>query len=374
MDDRAELVRQTMKAVVWDGNKFPQGLTYGDFNIPDPPPGWVLVHNRSAGICGSDLHYLQGFAREEIPEGNLPAVLGHENAGVVVLAGEGVTAFNRGDRVVVEPLHGCIEFGGSCPMCLTGKYNLCLEGVAHVGLPFVRMLPGGFGDYSIVHASHLYLLPDSVSFEEASLVDILAVAVHAVDIGKPSLGQRVVVIGCGTIGLDLIQCLNLKGVEIIAIARYPFQAEMAHRLGASHSLILDRSVNPVKEVLRLTGGWGADQVYECVGGQGETLNQAIAMSRMGGSVVMVGEFYGLRPINLFSMMMKEVPILTSNAYSTFGTEREFQVALRLLSDKKVEHDSLITHRFSPENYQEAIKISYAKKENRLIKSIFVRHN
>ena len=364
----------TIKAVVWDGQKFPQGLSYRDFEVPQPPPGWALVHNRSAGICGSDLHYLQGYAREEIPEANLPAVLGHENAGVVVKTGEGVTDLRPGERVAIEPLHGCTVFGGSCPMCLAGKYNLCLNGVAHVGLPFAGRLPGGFGEYSIVHHTRLYPLPDSVTFEEASLVDILAVGVHAVNVGGPSLGEKVVVIGCGAIGLDLIQCLQLRGVEVVALAKYPFQAELAQDLGAAQVITLDDRLDPTKEVLGLTGGKGAHQVYECVGGQGDTLNQAIAMCRMGGSVVMVGEFYGLRPIDLFSMAMKEVSILPSNAYSTFGAEREFQVALGLLADKKVDHQSLITHRFDPQNYQEAIETSFAKKVNRSIKTIFVRHS
>jgi L-iditol 2-dehydrogenase len=333
-----------------------------------------LVHNRAAGICGSDLHYLLGYARDQIPEENLPAVLGHENAGIVAMAGDGVTSYKPGDRVAIEPLHGCTEFGSSCPMCQAGKTNLCLRGVAHVGLPFVRMLPGGYGDYSIVHERRLYPLPDSVSFDEAALLDILAVAVHAVNISQPALGDTVVVIGCGTIGLDVIQCLRLRGVEIIAIAKYPFQAELAHRLGATRTIISDSLCNPVIEVLRLTGGRGADHVYDCVGGQGDTINQAIGMARMGGSVMMIGEFYGLRPINLFEMMMKEVPILTSNGYSTFGSVREFQVALNLLSERKVDHSILISQRFNPSQYQEAIEASLAKEGQHTVKAIFVREN
>ncbi len=361
-----------MKAVVWDGGIYLQGLSYRDFDIPELPPGWVMVHNRAAGICGSDLHYLLGYARDQIPDKNLPAVLGHENAGVIAQIGEGVTKFEVGERVAVEPLHGCSLFGGDCPMCRSGQYHLCLNGVAHVGLPFVRMLPGGYGEFSIVHQSRVFPLPDSVSFEEASLLDILAVGVHAVNRGQPSLGDTVVVIGCGVIGLDLIQCLHLRGVSVIAIARYPFQAEAASRLGAVHTLILDDSKDPVKEIFSLTNQIGADQVYECVGGQGETLNQAVAICRMGGSVVMIGEFYGLRPTNLFDMMMKEVPIITSNAYSTFRSAREFQVSLDLLRNGKVDHSSLITHRFDPQDYREAMETSLAKNSNHTIKAIFVR--
>ncbi len=361
-----------MKAVVWDGRNYPQGLSYGDFLVPEPSPGWVLVRTLAAGICGSDLHYLLGYARDQIPDKNLPAVLGHENAGLVVRIGEGVTAFKPGDRVAIEPLHGCTEFGGDCPMCRAGKYHLCLRGVAHVGLPFVRNIPGGYGEFSIAHHSHLYHIPDCVSIEEAALLDNLAVGVHAVNIGQAYLGDTAAVIGCGVIGLELIQCLRLRGVSILAVARYPFQAEMALKLGAAQAITLDGQIDPVKEALRLTSGRGVDQVYECVGGQGDTLNQAIAMCRMGGSVVMVGEFYGLRPIDLFNMTMKEIPILTTNAYSTFDTQREFQVAMNLLRDGKVDHRSLITHRFEPECYREAIEVSLAKSTHHTIKSIFVR--
>jgi threonine dehydrogenase-like Zn-dependent dehydrogenase len=355
-------MKRTMKAIIWDGDVFPQALLYDEFKVPDPPPGWVLIHNKSVGICGSDLHYLRGFAREEIPDKNLPAVLGHENAGVVVLSGEGVTSFKKGDRVVIEPLHSFTAFGSSYPMCIARKSHLCLSGVADVGLPFVHMLPCGFGDYSIVHQNHLYILPDEVSFEDASLVDILAVGVHAVKISQPALRDTVVVIGCGIIGLDLIQYLRLRGVKVIPITKYPFQTEVTKNLGATHTLILDHPFDPINEVMRLTRGIGADQVYVCVGGQGDTLKQAIAMCRMGGRVIMIGEFYGLHPINLFNMMMKEVPILTSNAYSPYSTEREFLVALRFLGEKKITYNCLITHRFNPENYQEEIEASYAKKE------------
>jgi L-iditol 2-dehydrogenase len=362
----------SMKAIEWDGNQYPQGLSYQDFEIPEPPAGWVLVHNRAAGICGSDLHYLLGYARDQIPEKNFPAVLGHENAGVVVQTGEGVTEFKPGDRVAVEPLHGCTLFDSNCPMCQIGKYHLCLNGVAHIGLPFARMLPGGYGEYSIVHRSRLYPIPGSISFKEASLLDILAVGVHAVNTGQPALGDRVVVFGCGVIGLDLIQCLHLQGTRIIAIARHAYQAEMAQRLGAAHVLTLTDQPDAVKMVLQITNGRGADQVYECVGGEGDTLNQAVAMCRMGGRIIMVGEFYGLRPTNLFDLMMKEVYLFPSNGYSTHQNKTEFQVALDLLQGGNIDHKTLVSHCFDPQDFTEAIDVSLAKKDNHTIKALFVR--
>jgi len=244
--------KDQMKAIVWDGNNYPDGLVYRDFEIPEPGPGWVQVYNTAAGICGSDLHYLLGYTRSFIPDKNLPAILGHENASVVMKVGEGVTSVKPGDRVAVEPLHGCMQFGGSCPMCRIGKYHLCQGGLTHVGIPIVRMLPGGYGEYSIAHESRLFKIPDNVTFEEAAQLDILAVGVHAVKLVHPGMGESAVVYGCGIIGLDMIQCLRVEGVtDIIAIAKYEFQAERAKKLGATETIVLYPGVDPVQEVMKL---------------------------------------------------------------------------------------------------------------------------
>lgn len=140
-----------MKAIIWDGKDYPASLSYQTYKDPVPPPGWAIVKTMAAGICGSDKDLILGNTRYMVPDRNLPAILGHENAGIVVEIGEGVTRVKPGDRVAVEPTHGCIEFGGSCRMCRIGKYQLCESGLTHVGLPFTKMIPGGFGEYSQVH-------------------------------------------------------------------------------------------------------------------------------------------------------------------------------------------------------------------------------
>ncbi len=363
-----------MKAIVWDGRNYPDGLTYTDFDVPKLRPGWVLVNTKAAGICGSDLHYLLGYTRSWIPDKNLPAILGHENAGVVVEVGTGVTSVKPGDRVAVEPLHGCYERGlKPCPMCRIGKYHLCKNGLTHVGIPIVEMLPGGYGEYSIAHESRLFRIPENVTFEEAALLDILAVGVHAVKLVKPGMGDSTVVMGCGIIGLDMIQCLRVEGVkDIIGVAKYDFQAEIAKKLGATDTIVLNKDVDPVNEVMTLTGGWGVDQVYECVGGETDALNQSVAMCRNGGQAVMLGVFSGQRPMDLFTMLWKEVNIISSNSYSTAGYEREFQLAMDLLRDKKVDHKSLVTHRFPPEQWKDAIEIAISKGKYQAIKSMFIR--
>jgi L-iditol 2-dehydrogenase len=367
-------VNNTMKAIVWDGRNFPEGLVYKEFEIPKLRPGWVLVNTKAAGICGSDLHYLLGYTRSWIPDKNLPAVLGHENAGIVVEVGEGVTTVKPGDRVAVEPLHGCKERGlPPCKMCQIGKYHLCQNGLTHVGIPLVEMLPGGYGEYSIAHESRLFHVPDNVTLEDAALLDILAVGVHAVKLVYPGMGDSAVVYGCGIIGLDMIQCLRVEGVkDIIAIAKYDFQADMARKLGATEIIVLNQEIDPVKEVMRLTAGWGVDQVYECVGGETDALDQSVSMCRMGGSAVMLGVFSGRRPMDLFTMLWKEVNIISSNSYSTAGYEREFQLAMDLLRDGKVSHQELITHRYAPEQWFDAINMAISKGKNQSVKTMFIR--
>ena len=363
---------EQMQAIVWNGTDYPDGLSYQAFSRPVPGPGWVLVHNRAAGICGSDLHYLLAPQRGG-PAGNLPAVLGHENAGVVVEVGPGVTSVKPGDRVAVEPLHGCMEFGGSCPMCRVGQYQLCLTGLTHVGIPRVRMLPGGYGDYSVAHETRLFPIPSGVGFAEAALLDILAVGVHAVNIGRPRVGDSVVVLGCGVIGLDVIQCLRVAGVStIIAVAKYEFQAAAARRLGASETIVIEAGRDVADAVRPLVRGAGAEQVYECVGGATDGVNLAALMCRPGGTIVVVGAFTGRPALDLGTLQRKEIALLMSNSYSTApnGT-REYAIAMDLLRTGRVDHTSLVTHTF-PQQYREAIDQAIGKGKANLIKGLFVR--
>jgi L-iditol 2-dehydrogenase len=300
-------------------------------------------------------------------------VLGHENAGVVVKVGEGVTNVKPGDRVAIEPLHGCTEFGQTCPMCRIGKYHLCQNGLTHVGIPLTRMLPGGYGEYSICHSTRVFHIPDNVPYESAALLDILAVGVHAVKLVHPGMNDTTVVMGCGIIGLDMIQCLRVEGVkDIIGVAKYEFQAEIARQVGATETIVLHHGVDPVAEVMRLTGGWGVDQVYECVGGETDALDQSVAMCRFGGQAVMLGVFSGRRPLDLFRMLWREVNIISSNSYSTAGYEREFQIAMNLLGDGKVTHENMVTHCYHPEQWREAIGMAISKGKHNSIKTMFIR--
>jgi len=350
-----------MRAIIWDGGKWPGGVRYGEFPAPEPTPGWVVVQTKATGICGSDLHYLQGFTRHLVPDRNLPAVMGHETAGFVVKTGEGVTNVQVGDRVGLEPLHACYELGRPpCAMCQTGNYNLC-PNLSIVGVPIGTMVPGGYGEYSLFHASRAFKLPDSVSLEEASLLDTLACTVHAINLGQPVPGITTAVVGCGIIGIDTIQCLKAAGASaIIGVAKYDWQGEQALRYGATEVIIAGKGVDAAAEVMKRTAGWGVDQVYECVGGNTDAMQESLRMVAPKGKLIMEGVFSGDRPLDLLTLLLRESPVLPSMCYSYYGSKREFQMAIDMVAAGSAEQASMITHRFDIRDWQEAIQTAIDK--------------
>lgn len=176
----------------------------------------------------------------------------------------------------------------------------------------------------------------------------------------------VVVLGCGAIGLDMLQCLRAAGVrDVICVARYPFQAEVAQHLGAAEAICLDDAPDAVAAVNTLARG--VDQIYECVGGKADTVQQAIDICKPGGKVIMLGFFSGVRPINLSTVFLKELRILAADGYSTWGSRREFGVALKMLAAHQVDHSSIITHRFTRANWRDGFAAAFNKHDYESIK-------
>jgi len=360
-----------MKAVIFNGKPWFDGLAYGDFPIPQAAEDWVLVRNNVCGVCGSDLHFFSGVLEGKYPASNLPAIFGHENAGTVVQA-DPATGFVPGDRVAVEAIHSCVNFGGVCARCRGGQFNMCDEGMTHVGIPYVRMLPGGYGEYSIVHKEKLHKLPDSVSLEDAALLDILVVNIHAVMVGQPKLGDVCAVFGCGVVGLNLIQTLKANGIaNVIAICKHAFQGEMARKCGASEVVLYDKNTL-AGDVMKLTAGMGVDKVFECVGGNSSAIAEAVHFTTRKGNIIMMGLFPEPQPIDLSTVLMREINILSSSSYAMAGHRNEFAIAIDLLKNKQINHEHLITHRFAPEDYVEAITAAAGKDKSKAIKVLFVR--
>jgi L-iditol 2-dehydrogenase len=299
--------------------------------MPQPPDaghGEVTVRIRAVGLCGSDLHWYQDGRIGEIPA-TYPQVLGHEPAGEIIEIGAGVHDFAVGDRVVIEPSITC----GHCEHCLKGFHNNCIRSV-FMGGP---QAAGMFREYATVPAGNCTPFPLSMSYSVATLVEPLAVMAHMLEMVDIHVGDTVAVTGAGPIGMLCAATARAAGASRAFIAdRLPYRLKIALGMGADCAI--DTTQQPLVEtVLDATNGRGVDLVLEAAG-SAETVNAAIRMARLGGTVMLIGILSELYPkIDIHSAMMKEVRLQTLKRSNHRAAE-----ALKLLASQKIS-TSLITH-------------------------------
>jgi threonine dehydrogenase-like Zn-dependent dehydrogenase len=293
---------------------------------PVPGPGEVVVRVRNCGICGSDLHWYHD-------EMMVPQVCpGHEVAGEVAEVGAGVTALRAGDPVAVEGIASC----GACRYCIAGDYQRC-PAVGVVGMT----IPGGFAEYLRMPARHCFRVPAGVDFPTAALSEPLGVAVHGVRLAGLEIGQRVAVLGAGTIGLMAVVAARAGGAgEIVVTARRPQQKVAALALGA------DRVVDEAEGVEADALENPIDLVVETVGGTAETLDQAAAICRPGGTICLLGVFTRSPRFPALFAVAKELRVIGSFVYSRAGARADFDIVLDLLR-RQGRHiaGTLVTHHF-----------------------------
>jgi 2-desacetyl-2-hydroxyethyl bacteriochlorophyllide A dehydrogenase len=309
---------------------------------PQPGAGQVLVKVRSCGICGSDLHYYHG--------GLPPPVVcpGHEISGEVAEVGAGVTRFAAGDRVAVEPAITC----GRCPGCRVGDYQLCRE-FKIVG----THADGGFAEYLVMPEYALFALPAGVAWPVAALTEPLAVGVHGVRLGNVRLGDRVLVLGAGTIGLLAALAAREAGAaEVLITARHPHQRRAAERFGA-RPFAEERD-----ELSAYVFAHPVDVTIETVGGRAETLNQALYSTRPGGRVVVLGVFTTQPQLNALVLMLKEMRLIGSLMYGRDGVRADFDVALDVLQRNAAAAAEMVTHRFPLAQIAEAYRVAADKRQ------------
>ncbi len=307
--------------------------------VPSPGAGEVLLRVRACGICGSDLHFYRGA---------LPAMPnispGHEFAGEVVELGEGVDGFSPGQRVVVEPIRVCRE----CAYCRTGQYQLCARRVL-----LGTFAPGGLAQYVAVAAYTLYPLPDDLDFEMGALVEPLAVAVHGLHLVGLSVGERVLVLGSGSIGLLAVLAARAAGAgEVIVTYRHEHQAKAALAAGASRAVKAEEAGGLDKE--------GIDVVVETVGGGAPTLGQALGLVRPGGRIAVLGLFTQPVQVNALALMLKEARLAGGITYCRPGQHSDFDVAIGILRADPERARALVSHRFSLEEAAEAFAVAADK--------------
>ncbi len=311
---------------------------------PKPSTAHAVVKVRSCGICGSDLHFFYGTFPPP------PVCPGHEISGEVVEVGEGVGPLQPGDRVAVEPLVVCRE----CSYCRTGNYQLCTQ-YRLVG----AMLDGGFAEYIRMPAYALFPLPAAVDYEVGALTEPLAVTVHAVRLGHVHLGDRVVVLGAGTIGLLSVAAARAAGAgDVWITARHAHQAAAATTFGATRVF---EGYDVTSELFAAAHQHPVDVVIETVGGDADTLNDAVHVIRPGGTIVVLGLFTTMPVFNAFSALIKEVRLLGSQTYGRHGPRADFDVALQLLADQPERFRRLITHRFPLKDIARGFEVAGDKR-------------
>ena len=304
--------------------------------VPDPEPGAgeVLIAPHATGICGSDLH---GYHRPPAAP-RPPNIAGHELTGVVRAVGAGVTRCAAGDRVVCEPTIPCND----CPECLSGHYNLCSTGLVHIGSP---RRPGGFAELLAAPEQVVYRLPDNVGFDAGALIEVYAVAVHACGVTPVAPGDYVAVIGSGPVGLTVAQVAAVAGARIAVLGKPDAALEVAARAVDCSTINVDTD-DAVAAIERWTRGRFCNVVFEAVGGAHTPLNQACRIAGYRGRICMVGG--ATAPVQLAAReaRRREQTVSWSFCYGRRSDgAREFQVAIDLLADGKVDPTPLITHTF-----------------------------
>jgi len=296
---------------------------------PAPGPGEVVVRVRRCGICGSDLHFYHG----NLPPP--PVCPGHEISGEVAAVGAAVTRWKSGDRVAVEPLVVC----GECAFCKTGDYQLC-PGFQVAG----NSLDGGFAEYIRLPAYTLFGLPREIDFEVGALTEPLAVTVHAARLAPIRMGDRVLILGAGTIGLLAVAAAKAAGAgEVWITARHAQQAQAATALGATRVFT---GSDAQSELSSTSHEKPVDVVVETVGGTADTLNDAVFGVRRGGTVVVLGIFAGNPPLSMLALVIKEVRLVGSMTYGRAGTRADFDIAIDLLARSPEQFRPLVTHRYA----------------------------
>lgn len=326
--------------------------------VLDPPEeGEVRVDVAACAICHSDIHFAEGAWG-----GRLPAVYGHEAAGVIESVGAGVQAVSPGDRVVISLLRTC----GRCFFCTRGEPYLCetkfpIDGRGRLhttdGEPVhVAMHTGAFAEQVIVDVSQLAVVPDDMPLDVAALLacGVVTGLGAVVSTAEVTVGSSVVVIGTGGVGLNSVQGALISGAQpIVAVDVSPAKLEAARAFGATHALD-PAACDPPTEVRALTGGRGADYVFVTVGST-EALEQGLDLLRRGGTLVVVGlppsgATFGVVAVDLAAEGRR---ILGSNMGSTrLGVA--VPALVELYRRGRLKLDELITARYPLERINEAI--------------------
>ncbi len=324
-----------MKSVVWHGA---YQASFEDSPKPTPKEGEVLIKVAYAGICGSDITIYSGKHWRAKP----PMIPGHEFSGEVVEVNAAGSDLKPGERVVVEPLLPC----GKCHACLSGAYHVCTT---------LKLLgndcDGGFAEYVCAPAHRVYRIPEQLSLEEAALVEPASVATHDVRRSNVKLGDHVTVLGGGPIGLLVAQVARVasaRPVDIVEIS--PWRLDLAARMGFDP--INPKEVDTVEEVLRRTGGKGADVLFDTAGAA-SVAAQLAKLTKVHGQVMIVAMPKELHPVDLAAFALKEIDLRGCRVYNA----DDYRAAINLIAEGKIDVKSMISHVLPLEQGVEGLELA-----------------
>ena len=287
-----------------------------ELSIPTLQKDELLVHVDACGVCGTDFHIYEGNAPAKIP-----VVLGHEYTGIIIDSGSKFDNLKIGDKIAINPNIHC----GYCEFCRKGKINLC-SNLKALGVT----LNGGMSQLSVVPVTQAHLLPNDFPFSKSVFAEPVSCCIHGINQADIVPGEKVLIIGAGTIGLIMLQLAQLRGAsEVIVLDPLQFKRDMADSLNADH--VFNPSNDKTDEkIFDITSG-GADTIIECVGSQnaGES---AVKFSKKGGKVVIFGLANSSAVINIYmqSFFHKELTLKSS-----ILNPNTFQPAVDLIINKKI---------------------------------------
>ena len=303
-------------------------FSHEEVPVPEIGPDDVLIRVKACGICGSDVHGMDGSTGRRIP----PIIMGHEAAGVIEKIGSNITEWKTGERVTFDSTVVTRQDFYS----QKGTFNLSdYRKVLGVSCGEYRQ-NGAFAEYVAVPQTVLYRLPEGLSFEQAAMTEPVSVAFHAVNLIPCEINDSAVVVGCGMIGLFVIQALRIKGCgKIIAIDLEPSRLELALKFGADHAIKSDVG-DTIEQVRQLTHGRGADMAFEVVGIT-PTVNLAINAVRKGGKIGLVGNLSSKVDLPLQSVVTRQLTL-----YGSCASAGEYPACLDMIASGRVKVDEMMS--------------------------------
>ena len=312
----------------------PGEIIFHKVPVPQPGPDQVLVKIKRIGICGSDIHVYHGTH----PYTKYPVTQGHEVSAQIVGRGNYAKKYEIGQRVVIEPQVFC----GRCYPCMHGKYNLC-ENLKVMGF----QTTGTASEYFVVDESKCTPIPDNMTYDQAAMIEPLAVTVHAAkrfDVKN----AKVVVFGCGPIGILLCQSLKAFGAsQVLATDISDYRLELARKVGADFT-VNTKEHDFGKSLIEFFGPDKADVMFDCAGND-ITMNSAIQNARKGSTIILVAVFGKMANVDLAKLNDSELDLNTTMMYR----HEDYVDAIRLVSEGKIKLEPLMSNHFAFTDYLSA---------------------